>query len=209
MKYYSQIGQDQYFIENISQHKRGGKFLDIGANDGITESNTYVLETQFDWSGICVEANANLCKLCASNRPKSTVLCEVVWSNISTIEFTEPRNGNNLLSRINNLEWNDRYFANEFIDPVITHRKTTTIKNILEQNNIYYFDYFSLDIEGAELDALKGIDWTNTFFGFVTVEFGNREDYKRAIINFMRDKGYSLHRINRWDVEFKPITVNT
>ena len=35
MTYYSQIGQDQYYIENIAKKRRGGIFLDIGANDGV------------------------------------------------------------------------------------------------------------------------------------------------------------------------------
>jgi hypothetical protein len=53
-KYYSQIGQDKYFIENISNKKREGFFLDIGAHDGILESNTAALELDYGWSGICV-----------------------------------------------------------------------------------------------------------------------------------------------------------
>ena len=35
MKYYSQINQDEYYINNIISHKKNGRFLDIGAGDGI------------------------------------------------------------------------------------------------------------------------------------------------------------------------------
>lgn len=201
MIYYSQIGQDKYFIENIAKYKRGGRFLDVGANDGITESNTACLEKEYGWSGICIEANENLAKICASNRPSSLVLCSVVWGSQTTVDFAEPKNGNNLLSRIDNIPWNHEYFKAEFRDNIKSKRETTTLKNILGDDN-QYFDYFSLDIEGAELEALNGINWETTKFGFMTIEYGNRHDYKYLIIKFLKERGYSLHRINAWDIEF-------
>ena len=201
MKYYSQINQDEYYINNIISHKKYGRFLDIGAGVGILESNTYCLEKYFGWSGICVEAQEEISQICAINRPLSTCLCSVIWGSEIEVDFTIPRNGNILLSRINNIKWNKEYFSNDFIDPLIIKRKTNTIKNILGKNN-YYFDYFSLDIEGAELEALQGICWDNTEFGFITIEYGNREDYKNSIISFLNSHNYSLHRTNRWDIEF-------
>ena len=57
MEYKSQIGQDKYFIENINMNRRGLYFVDIGAHNGVTFSNTYCLEKYLDWNGLCVEAN--------------------------------------------------------------------------------------------------------------------------------------------------------
>ena len=65
MKYYSQINQDEYYINNIISHKKNGRFLDIGAGDGILESNTYCLEKYLGWSGICVEAQEEISQICA------------------------------------------------------------------------------------------------------------------------------------------------
>lgn len=203
MIYYSQIGQDKYYIENIVNYKRCGRFLDIGANDGITESNTYALEKDYGWSGICVEANEKLCDICRINRPLSEVYCSLVWSCEQEVEFTYPKNGNNLLSRINNIAWNQEYFAGEFIDATVVKKQTTTIKNILGDKK-HYFDYFSLDIEGAELESLKGIDWNNTNFGFITIEYGNRQHYQNLISYFLDSVGYKIHRVNKWDIEFLP-----
>ena len=44
MEYKSQIGQDKYFIENINMNRRDLYFVDIGAHNGVTFSNTYCLE---------------------------------------------------------------------------------------------------------------------------------------------------------------------
>ena len=51
--YKSQFGQDKFLNENIFKNKRNGVFIDIGAHDGITYSNSYVFEKQLDWTGIC------------------------------------------------------------------------------------------------------------------------------------------------------------
>jgi hypothetical protein len=53
-KYYSQIRQDRY-IDFFFSKKRNGVFVDIGANDGVTLSNTYFLEKERHWTGICIE----------------------------------------------------------------------------------------------------------------------------------------------------------
>ena len=44
MKYYSQYKQDKYIHDNFFEDKKDGVFLDIGASDGITLSNTYFFE---------------------------------------------------------------------------------------------------------------------------------------------------------------------
>ena len=54
-KYYSQSGQDKFINEKLFKEKRNGIFLDIGANDGITLSNTYFFEKELGWKGICFE----------------------------------------------------------------------------------------------------------------------------------------------------------
>ena len=54
MKSKSQIGQDQFVIETLGG-KLGGVFLDIGAGHPISINNTYVLEKDYNWSGISID----------------------------------------------------------------------------------------------------------------------------------------------------------
>jgi hypothetical protein len=39
--------------------KKNGKFLDLGCNDPISISNTYLLESQFEWNGLCIDIDKN------------------------------------------------------------------------------------------------------------------------------------------------------
>lgn len=77
MKNYSQ-NDEQSFIENyFKSHapKYGGKFLDIGAYDGITFSNTYAL-LENGWSGVMVEASPSVFTALQHNmKGKNVELC--------------------------------------------------------------------------------------------------------------------------------------
>lgn len=203
MQYYSQIGQDAYFIEHIAKGRRNGRFLDVGAHDGINTSNTYALEKDYGWTGICVEANPVLAEQCCINRPGSTVVNASVWSEEAELLFQVPGSGNDFLSRVAGLSCNDNYFAHDFrqtVDTVVTGRPLQSILGECE----CCFDYFSLDVEGAELEALKGINWDKTKFGFVSMEYGYRDGFGTELIQFMQSKGYVLHRVNQFDLDFMP-----
>lgn len=201
MNYYSQIGQDQYFIEKIINGKRGGRFLDVGAHDGIATSNTYALESQLDWTGICIEANPALAEKCSMNRPGSAVINAAVWSEEKEVAFELPHSGNDFLSRIGGIPCNTNYFAEDF-KKVDTLALTAQPLRKLLGDGPHYFDYFSLDVEGAELEALKGIDWECTKFDYIAVEFGYRDQFLRELIDYLAAKRYAVHRINQFDVDF-------
>lgn len=55
--WYSQAGQDAWLVQEAFNGQRGGYFVDVGAYDGVTLSNTYLLEKRYGWRGVCVEAN--------------------------------------------------------------------------------------------------------------------------------------------------------
>ena len=59
MKYYSQNYQDYWVYTELNNYKNG-YFVDIGAANGIFISNTYFLEKNLNWNGICVEPNKYL-----------------------------------------------------------------------------------------------------------------------------------------------------
>lgn len=204
MNYYSQIGQDQFFIENIAKGKKGGRFLDVGAHDGIATSNTYALETQLDWTGICIEANPQLADACKQNRPNSTVIQAAVWSEKKQINFELPSSGNDFLSRIGGIRHNENYFAADFIEVETIAMQATPLRDLLPAGK-QHFDYFSLDVEGAELEALKGINWSVTSFGYIALEFGHRNDFLGEIMDFLKSKDYEIFRINDFDADFFPL----
>ena len=70
MQSFSQLGQDLAVLKYYN-NKRNGYFVEAGASDGLDLSNTYLLEKEFGWSGICVEPIPEIFKRLVVNRPNS------------------------------------------------------------------------------------------------------------------------------------------
>ena len=81
--YKSQIGQDSEFFNN----KRDGYFIELGATNGITLSNTYYLEKELDWKGICIEPNPIHTESLRSNRSCNTDTSLVFSESNKEVEF--------------------------------------------------------------------------------------------------------------------------
>lgn len=86
VNYTSQIGQDKWVIEEIFHGMTNGFFVDLGAGDGIDLSNTYILETEYEWDGICVEPNKVSFEQLSKNR-RCIVENEFILDGIKEIEF--------------------------------------------------------------------------------------------------------------------------
>ena len=65
-QFYGQVNQDLYSFMFFGG-KKDGFYVDIGANDGVSFSNTYIFE-QFGWNGICVEPLPDIFSKLRQNR---------------------------------------------------------------------------------------------------------------------------------------------
>jgi FkbM family methyltransferase len=183
--YPSQIGQDKWITETIFPDVTDGMFVDVGSGDGITHSNTYVLE-QRGWKGICVDpfptnVQARRCQM----------FREVVFSEAGR-RMTFHRAG-----EVSGLaDTHDTWKAAAEQGEAVT-LTTTTLADILARAKApRYIHYLSLDIEGAELEALRGVPFDVYTFGAMTIEH-NYEGRKRNDIQaFLEPKGY--RRVRTW-----------
>src|SRR5277367_874876 len=99
MKFHSQCGQDQFLFENFFRGKRGGTFVDVGAYDGETFSNTLFFERHMGWNGLCIEPLPDAhAKLAATRRARCISVC--VSDFEGEAEFVESEAGadNKMLS---------------------------------------------------------------------------------------------------------------
>lgn len=97
MKSYSQLNQDLNVI-SFFNNKNDMYFIDIGANDGKTLSNTFLLEKQYNWKGICSEPLPSAFKKLITCR---SVVCDnnaIFRESGLSLEFSE----SNLFSGITN-----------------------------------------------------------------------------------------------------------
>jgi FkbM family methyltransferase len=163
-RFYSQHGEDAQLAAHFSR-KTHGFFVEVGALDGITLSNTYFFERELGWSGILVEANPSEAKKCAAARPHSTVIQAAVVapdsaSRIAKFQVVKGEEG------LSTLEMQPRYrdlvsqlsAAREQPLSIVTIEvPTTTLDEILSRHARQTIDFMTIDIEGHEAAALRGL----------------------------------------------------
>jgi FkbM family methyltransferase len=196
-KSYSQIGQDLNVLK-FYKNKRNGYFVEIGASDGITLSNTYLLEKDFGWHGICAEPIPDKFSKLVKNRPHSFCTSKPVYS-ASNVDVTfDIANSYDLLSGITNHI--DKYKQTVNQNKRQLHLKTISFNDLLKQYNAPMFiDYLSLDTEGSELEILKSLDFNTYTFGLIDVEHNFVEPRRTEIRNLLTSHGYVYLGQNQWD----------
>jgi FkbM family methyltransferase len=200
----SQLGQDK-IVDAYLGGKRRGVFVDIGAYDGVTFSNTLMLERERDWTGICIEPLPDifaelrknrrcLCvQACLGNREESAVEFLAVQS-----EAARTRMLSGVLS-----EYDPRHLVR--VDDEISEFGGSKgvirvpmrhLHALLHEHGIGHVDYLSIDTEGSELLILRSTILSAIGNPCITVE-NNYDD--PAIDKVLRNQGYRLHEIIEWD----------
>jgi FkbM family methyltransferase len=201
----SQLGQDLQVI-NFYNNKENGFFIEIGASDGIELSNTYLLETQYKWKGICCEPIPERFEKCVKNRQNSICYNEAVY-NESGLTFTfDIANSNDLLSGISDCI--DAYKSYIGSNKTTIQVQTISLLDVLDRANAPSFiEYMSLDTEGSELEILKNFDFEKYTFGLIDVEHNYIEPRRTEIKNLLLSKGYIYIGENKWDDMYKHSSV--
>jgi FkbM family methyltransferase len=188
------------------KEKQNGFFVEIGANDGITLSNTYLLETEYNWKGICVEAIPNLFKKLIINRPNS-LCCDKAVYNESNKEVIFDIAECSLLSGISkNI---DKHKEKVDLNKTIIQVNTISLNDLLHKYNAPKFiEYLSLDTEGSEYEILKMFDFNNHIFGFIDVEHNFVEPRRTLIKKLLTDNGYVFMNSNYCDDCYKHHSIS-
>jgi FkbM family methyltransferase len=202
---YSQIGQDLDVIK-FYNNRCNGFFVEIGASDGIELSNTYLLETQFNWKGICCEPIPNVFEQCFKNRKNSICYNEAVY-NQSGLEISfDIANNANLLSGIS--DHIDAHKSTVDINKTTIKVKTISLTDVLDNADAPLFiEYMSLDTEGSELEILKNFNFEKYTFGLIDVEHNYVEPRRSEIKKLLLSKGYIYLGENKWDDKYKHSSV--
>jgi FkbM family methyltransferase len=193
-KYFSQYGQDRYLDKNVFKGRKGGVFVDVGANDGITYSNTYFMEKYRGWTGICIEPHPTAFLKLVQNRS-----CDSLNIGISSkeaeLEFLKVDGYAEMLSGLKSNY--DAAHLNRIEEEILVNGGTKEtilvackrLEKILLQKKIQEVDYCSIDIEGGELEVLESLDLKAKQIKVFSIENNYFED---RLKKYMADYKYKL-----------------
>jgi FkbM family methyltransferase len=170
------------YIENLLKivDYENGVYIECGANDGITQSYTYELEKR-NWIGILVEPSIQAYQKCIKNRSNRNIFinCALVSDNIDNTIFGDF--DGNLMSSVGGKRLNRTY-----LDSV----PCRTLTSILDEYKVEKIDLFSLDVEGYELEVLKGLDFNKYSPNYLLIEIYSY-NFDELFI-FLRERNYDL-----------------
>jgi FkbM family methyltransferase len=163
-----------------------GVFIEAGANDGLAQSNTYFLEKMRGWTGLLVEPVPKYYRMCARARTARTVNCALGPREKEGGELEIMAGG--LMSVATSVE--ERFLHGRSIGdhaafgarefgagaPEVVRTPIRALSSLLDEAGICTVDFFSLDVEGFELEVLKGLDLARHRPRFMLIETQRPEE---------------------------------
>lgn len=196
------LGQSP-LVDRIFKQKRNGFFIECGAMDGEGRSNTLFFERNRGWNGLLIEGNIlNYQQLKARNRKSYAIpACASIHPYPEKVNFNLDTNMGRVFRGIDDIKWakkNKRKIN-------LAQTQCFPLYSMLLAMNRTTVDYFSLDVEGNELDVLKTIPFDKVDIKVMSVEILHGPG-KLALKQFLESKGYKEidylpnEKIVQWDV---------
>lgn len=191
----SGLGQDLFVLGQLKM-KRDGYFVEFGACDGVTDSNTWLLEKHFGWKGILAEPAKSWHSSLSENRA-----CHVDFRCLSKksrelLEFIEIASVQNnkinyqlsgLVDFADNGDWASSLRRTS---PTRYKVETVSLMDLLEfWHAPLIIDYLSVDTEGSEFLVLEDFDFSKYQFRIISVEH-NFTKKRKKIYELLTDRGY-------------------
>ena len=184
--------------------KRKGVFIEAGACDGILNSNTFLLEKNYEWTGLLVEPISEYYIQLEQNRDVITSNVAISQVNNKQLDFLITANKD--LSTLKGYEDSDYHSENRKNYNIKKVSTKTLGQLIIENLQNIEIDFLSLDTEGSEFDIIKSLNFLNHRINVICVEHNfntNRDlihnhllenNYKKLYFHFLQiDDFYILN----------------
>jgi FkbM family methyltransferase len=215
----SQDNQDRYLETTIFKGYKNGFYVDVGAHDGVSLNNTLYFEKNNNWTGINIEPIKKVFDKLVNNRPHNINLNCAVYNNDGEIDYFSNIGSTEMLSGIKNT-YDPRHLKrlqdeNKQMNSITEIIKVNTkkLETICDENSISHINYLSIDVEGAEFEVIKSINFDKVFIDVIGFE-NNYYDTSIPIVKYLENKNFMvIHKsldifmINKKSIFIKNILI--
>lgn len=214
---YNEPGRVEIKVLPYLQDIENGIFVEAGAMDGLFQSNTKILE-DLGWTGLLIEPALKSAAKCRQNRKSLTVECALVSKDykeetISGDFIFDGYQGQGAYSSVHRGAYGilttEKASGREAViddkikkswHPFQVEVYANNLDSILAEYKIEKVDFFSLDIEGYEMEALKGVDFNRTPIKYMLIEVNTRDYSLKALETYLApwyNKGVNISNFTK------------
>mmetsp|Transcript_60475 Transcript_60475/g.107812 ORF Transcript_60475/g.107812 Transcript_60475/m.107812 type:complete len:273 (-) Transcript_60475:1069-1887(-) len=183
---YSSLSPQAFF-----KKKQNGFYLELGALDGSRLSNTRFFEEHRSWQGLLIEANPNMFAHLRKIRGCSHRLQMAVCAKAQRVHFHTNGAFSGIFEFMSGFEKAGRRRLNTM--PTVECRR---LDWALDWFGVKHIDFFSLDVEGAELQVLQTIDLSRITVDVVVVETDGHNKTKDEEVNSLLIRSGLVKQVN-------------
>ncbi len=198
----SQLMQDLFVLSELGERRDAGFFVEFGAADGVSFSNSWLLEKRLGWKGILAEPARCWHESLSRNRA-CAIETDCVWSHTGEkLDFDEVAAGE--FSTLSEFSQSDCH-AQTRAEKVRYQVPTISLNDLLRRHGAPAEpDYLSIDTEGSEFAILQEFDFARYAFKVITCEH-NHTPKREQIRQLLESAGYrrkheELSRFDDWYV---------
>jgi FkbM family methyltransferase len=186
---------------------RGGTFVEAGANDGVTQNNTLLLERSRGWSGLLVEPIPDLAEQCRRNRP-SAIVEEVALVGDDGPGTSVRMRFSGLMSLVDgalgDAAAEQRHVADGLMRQGLAETydvevPAATLSTLLDRHGLTDVDLLVVDVEGFEAEALAGLDLERHRPRFICVE----ANFPDAVEGVLGERYEAVAELSHRDVLYR------
>jgi FkbM family methyltransferase len=182
-----QLFQDLMVLYFLNE-KQNGYFVEFGATNGLSLSNSYLLEKSYGWNGILAEPAPIWHRELERNRAVE-IDHRCVWTKSGeTLHFNQTHHAE--LSTISDFASSDFHAASRASFDPFEVRTISLCDLLTEHNAPKKIDYLSVDTEGSEFEILSAFDFAKYDVSVITVEHNYHETKRPLICELLTGQGY-------------------
>lgn len=174
-----------------------GYFVELGANDGVNQSNTLYFERFRGWKGVLVEPYLQNFNQLTRNRSAKNYFVHaacvgpdfkfetvrLAYSNLMTSTLDVE---SDVADPLLHAQFGSKFWGGH---PFVFEAPARTLNQVLtDASSPKRIDFLSLDVEGIELEILKGVNHSEFRFRYICVESRNPQE----LSTYLQDVDYQF-----------------